>query len=152
MGIAGVQPYRSERGSALVEFALALPMILLVFSGLIDYALIIHQAMLLTQAAAAGAAYGTITGNNADVTGIQAAAQKNALGLTGMTVTASAIYSCTAGGAQVSSTAICSGYGTPIKYVWVQTSVAVQPFLVLPGLPSTFTLQGSAYYRVPWTE
>jgi Flp pilus assembly protein TadG len=126
-------------------------MLVMAFGGLADYALIIQQAMLLTQAAAAAAAYGAITGNNGDLTGMQAAAQNTASGLTGMTVTASNIYSCTAGGAQVSSTASCPQYGTPIKYVRVQTSATAQPLLGFPGLPSTLTLHSSAYYRVQWT-
>jgi Flp pilus assembly protein TadG len=141
----------AERGSTLVEFALCLPLLVLLFAGLADYAVILQQAMALTQTAAAAAAYGAITGDNVDLTGMQAAAQKACSGLSGLTVTASNIYTCAAGGTQVSSSASCSGYGTPIKYVAIQTSAPVQPLLPLPGFPSTLTLHGSAYYRVPWT-
>jgi len=41
----------SEQGSALVEFALCLPMLVVVLAGIVDYGEMIQVSMLVTQAA-----------------------------------------------------------------------------------------------------
>lgn len=50
--------YRSARGAALVELALAVPMLLVVLIGIADFARVFYHASGLTNAARAGAQYG----------------------------------------------------------------------------------------------
>jgi Flp pilus assembly protein TadG len=141
---------RSERGVALIEFALFLPILTFLFVGIVDYALEIQEAMQIQEAAAAGAAYGTIPGNQSNLTGMQTAAQNAAAGISGFSAVATEIYECTAGGSTVTSSTTCSGYGTPITYVQVTTSATIPVYLAYPGMPSSLTLHGGATYRVPW--
>jgi Flp pilus assembly protein TadG len=141
----------SEQGSALVEFALCLPMLVVVLAGIVDYGEMIQVSMLVTQAASAGAAYGAIPGNNNDLAGMQAAGRNSASGLVSLTVSAVDIYSCTAGGTAVLSSNVCSGYGTPIKYAQVKASATFQPILPFDGLSSPTTLQSTSSFRVLWT-
>ena len=142
--------WRSESGSALVEFSLLLPMLVYVFVGIVDYALETEQTMQIIEAATAGAAYGAINGNQKDFTGMQSAAQNSAVGVQGFSVVASNLFTCTPGGAPVASNATCPGYGTPIEYVKVTTSATVPTLFPFPGLPSSLNLQQTAIYRVPW--
>jgi len=141
----------SESGSALVEFAVFLSVLTLLFVGIVDYGLEIQQAMQVQEAASAGASYGEIPGNVKNLTGMEAAATSAAPGVHGFSVTAVDIFSCTPGGAAVLSSATCSGYGTPIEYVQVKTSATVPTLLAYVGMPSSLALKGSATFRVPWT-
>jgi Flp pilus assembly protein TadG len=144
---------RGESGTALIEFAVFLSFFGLLLSGITDYSIYIQQEMVLSQAAAAGAAYGIIPGNQENLTGMKAAATAAATGVSGMTVTAVDVYICTAGGSAVTSTATCSGYYTsPMMYVQVKTSATVPAALKWAGISSSLTLQGFAQYRVPWTK
>jgi len=143
-------PAAGEDGSAMLEFALCLPIFFFIFAAVVDYAIFIQQAMQVTQAAAAAAAYGAINGNTADYTGMQTAAQNAAPGVSGLVVSATDLYTCTPGGASVASSATCSGYGTPIKYVQVQTTASVSPTLRYFNL-SSLTLRAVSTYRVSWT-
>jgi Flp pilus assembly protein TadG len=137
-------------GSALVDFALLLPVLVLIFIGVVDYSLFLQQEMQVSEAAAAGAAYGAIPGNTKDYTGMQTAARNTAIGISGFAVTAVDIFTCTPGGTAVTSSTTCSGYGTPIEYVQVQTSATLTPLFSYAGI-STLTLKGNATVRVPWT-
>jgi Flp pilus assembly protein TadG len=146
-----MRPPVDESGSALVEFAVFLSLLGLVFVGIVDYGLEIRQAMQVADAATAGAAFGAIPGNVKNISGMQAAAANAASGVNGFTVSAADVFTCTPGGAVVASSAVCSGYGTPIEYVQVQTSALVPSYLAHVGMPASLALKGSAMFRVPWT-
>ena len=144
--------FSDESGGALVEFAAFLSMLVLLFVGMVDYALEIQQAMQVTEAASAGASFGSIPGNQKNFTGIMAAATNSASGVHGFTVTVVDVFTCP--GPPVVSASIsttCPGYGTPIEYVQVNTSATVPPLMAYIGMPSSLKLNGSASFRVPWT-
>jgi hypothetical protein len=139
----------SEEGQALVEFALCLSILTLVFAGIVDYDLMIQQAMQIGEAASAGAQYGAIPGNEKDLSGMQTAATNAAPGVSGLNVTASDVFICPPWGV-VSSSTICLGYGTPLEYVQVQTSATVSPLLHWAGISSS-SITSTVLFRVPWT-
>jgi Flp pilus assembly protein TadG len=59
---------RSDRGAALVEFALCLPLLLVVIAGIVDFGFAFQRYEVLTNAAREGARLGTLyqyTGNDA---------------------------------------------------------------------------------------
>ena len=141
----------AESGTALIEFSLMLPVLVFLFVGIADYGLEMEQAMQIMEAATAGASYGAINGNQKDFTGMQNAAKNSAVGVHGFSVTASDIFTCTAGGVQVTSSTICTGYGTPIEYVRVVTGATVPTLLTFPGMPTNMVHQQTVLYRVPWT-
>ncbi len=72
----------SDRGAAAVEFALLLPMLLLIVFGIVDFGRAINAQITLTQAAREGAR--ALSLGQADY---QARAQQAAIGLSGVTVT-----------------------------------------------------------------
>jgi Flp pilus assembly pilin Flp len=72
----------SDRGAAAVEFALLLPLLVLIVFGLIDFGRAINAQITLTQAAREGARALSFGGST-----YQARAQAAAIGLSGVTVT-----------------------------------------------------------------
>ena len=59
---------RSERGAELIELALVLPILLLVFAGIVDFALVCQRVLTLSNAAREGARIAVLPGyQNADV-------------------------------------------------------------------------------------
>ena len=145
---------KSEQGSSLIELAAMLPVLLLIVFSLISYAFFIQKAMVVQDAAAAGAAYGAMPGYstnsatmiqiaNYDVTG-------SLNGGSGFTATATNFYTCTPGAAHVTAGTSCST-GAPYHYVQVTTSLTVTTFLQLPGMPSSQLVNGSAIYRTEVT-
>jgi Flp pilus assembly protein TadG len=142
-----MRPARSEAGAALLEFSLIVPLVILMFLGVVDLGLAIAQAMTVEDAARAGAEYGTLPGKGSDAAGMQIEATNVASGLAGFTAKASTWCSCTPGGAASSCTTWC-GTAIPIKYVEVDTSATMQILVGWPGLPTSFALTGLAIQRI----
>lgn len=53
--------WKSERGSALVEFALILPLLVLLLFGIIEFGLLLYNQQVLTNASREGARYGIVS-------------------------------------------------------------------------------------------
>jgi Flp pilus assembly protein TadG len=60
-----VRRRRNERGASAVEFALVLPIMLMLVLGIIDFGLMIHEKTMLANAAREGARNGAISRNEA---------------------------------------------------------------------------------------
>ena len=56
---------RSQAGAELVEFALVLPMLLLVFGGIVDFGLLLQRQQVITNAAREGARLAVLPGYTA---------------------------------------------------------------------------------------
>jgi hypothetical protein len=67
-GVGGMpfQP-RDNRGQALLEFALVLPILLLLVFGIIEFGLIFFDNLVITQAAREGARVGVVGGSDAEI-------------------------------------------------------------------------------------
>jgi Flp pilus assembly protein TadG len=115
----------SDRGAAAVEFALLLPLLVLIVFGVIDFGRAINAQITLTQAAREGAralALGQST--------YQSRALSAALGLSGVTVTdqpdSLGVTGCPAGAAQTGDDAVVHvsytfSFVTPIGYIFGPT-------------------------------
>ena len=57
-----IRRLQSGRGAELVEFALALPLLLLVFGGIVDFGLLLHRQQVVTNAAREGARLAVLPG------------------------------------------------------------------------------------------
>src|SRR5215469_7690593 len=125
----------SDRGAAAVEFALLLPLLVLIVFGVIDFGRAINAQITLTQAAREGAralALGQAT--------YQSRALSAAIGLNGITVTEQpdvlGVTGCPAGSAQTGDDAVVHvtytfTFVTPIGYLFgptkTLTAVGVMP-------------------------
>jgi len=151
----------SERGAALVEFALIACMMMVILAGIVDYALFLQAAFQVQEAAAAAAQYAAIPGNQ-DMSvpatqtatqnwAIQAATSTTTAGVTNFQATAINTWKCAATGSNVTYSTSCTN-GTPVEFVQVTTQGTFTSVLQFPGLPTTLTLHGIAIYPVPWTQ
>lgn len=114
--LARCRSLASDRtGSVMLEFTIALPMLLLFVAGTLDLAQYGLQKSALLQGARAGAQYGMASPS--DTANINLTAQ-NATGLTGVTATSSKFCECTSG-VTVACGSTCTGGGVPKTYVSV---------------------------------
>ena len=117
---------RRERGTAMVEFALVLPVFLLLLAGVLDYTMMMRTAIAVADAARAGAQFGSLNPANASNTvGIQTAAASAAPDVTNLTATASKSCNCS-GGAAVACNSTCPN-GSVRVYVQVTVQATSSP-------------------------
>ena len=85
---------RSDRGSALVELAVCLPLLVLMMVGAADFARVFYTSIELNNAARAGAQYGASNlARSGSTSGMQAAAT-GAVNITGVTAAATRTCQC----------------------------------------------------------
>jgi Flp pilus assembly protein TadG len=139
---------KSQKGSALIELGLVFTLLMMLMLGVIDFALVTQQAMVVNEAALAGAQYGAISGNSTNYTTMQNIATKSATGISGFSATASKWCACSAGGTSVSCASTCTTYGTPVAYVQVITTATATLLFRFTGIPLTVPLRGVCVLRV----
>ena len=141
-----------RRGSAAIEFAIACPVMLLMFGGLVDFGLAFLDKGMLANAVAQGAYYAYLTGTSVNGTTIQTMVQK-ASKLSGVsaTVIGPACY-CITGAplalvAAACTTPPCGDTTTPGSYVQITATYtyrSIMPFyskLNNPTLRETTTVR-----------
>jgi Flp pilus assembly protein TadG len=143
---------REEGGSALVEFAVFISVLVLIFLGVADYAFFIKAKMELQDAVASAAAYGSVPGNEGNFTQMVSVATTQIQGVSNPTVSAVNTYACSAGGTAVTASSLCTGNVTPYKFVVVTASATVPRSFVYPGIPASLVMTATASYRVEWTN
>ena len=151
----------SERGQAMLEVALLLPVLLLLALGVIELGRYMYISILVGNAARAGAAYGAQSlPLSVDTTGIQAAAdndfQNNGQSTASLSLTSSVACGCDSSGTV--SAALCSTStnltaGTCVTGHWVvmESVTASGTFTSLfnyPGIPPSISVSRTATLRV----
>jgi Flp pilus assembly protein TadG len=125
--------------------ALVLPVLLLLLVGTIEIGRFAYYAILVSNAARAGAQYGAqslIT--SADVSGIQTAAKND--GVSTLTVTPTQLCGCSAaalGGCPAGG--FCAN---PLVYVEVTASGSFNSLFAYPGIPRSMTFTSTVKMRV----
>jgi len=150
---------RGQNGSAFVELALSLPVLMVVLVGAADFARVLYMGIELTNAARAGAQYGAhnLT-QSGDITTMRSTAIAAAPNITGMTATPtqncrcatnSGTFSALAGGTTCSDppTTSCPGKHR-VMMVTVQTQATFTIIARNIVLPRTLTLTRTATQRV----
>ena len=113
--------HRSEKGAAAVEFALLLPLLMMILFGIIEFGIALHQQSILTNASREGARLGIVQSVPAITTGQINATIDNYLTGAGIMP------------GNVSRTIVAGGVtGSPVKV----TLTLPYTFYVLPGLTS----------------
>jgi Flp pilus assembly protein TadG len=127
--------FGQENGGALIETALALPLLALLLLGASELGLADYQAIEVANAAKAGAQYGAQNSTTAaDIPGIRLAARNDASNLNRLRTT-------------VSTTTISSG-ATIETILTVKTEAPFNPVVIIPGLTPSFLLHGQAVQMV----
>lgn len=139
---------REQKGQALIETALAMPLLLLFLVGAIEIARAVFAGIEVSNAAHAGVQYGAQSSAAAgDTTGIQNAATADAPDITLGTTTVSHSCICSNGAASTCLATDCTGANIE-TILTVQTQATFDPGIYLPGMSHTFTLQGQAIQKV----
>ncbi len=147
----------SESGQALVELALAMPLLIVLLFGAAELGLVEFQAIELSRfgEGRGGVQYGAQTPiTAADTNGMLVAAEQDAYDLysaSGTTNFAAAVSSscmCSNGSAAASCTIASCPTSQLEQVLTVQTSATFAPLVHLPSLPAQFTLHGYATQRV----
>jgi Flp pilus assembly protein TadG len=145
--------WASDAGSALVELAVTLPLLVLVMVGAVDFARVFYMGMELTNAARAGAQYGAYDpAHSGNIAGMQTAAT-GSINMTGVTATASRTCQC-ATGTGTFSAATCTTTCPSGQHLVVTVTVTTSKTFTLlagsvPGIPHSINLVRAATLRVP---
>jgi Flp pilus assembly protein TadG len=142
-----------DTGQGLVELALTLPFLMFILLGAAEFARFAWASIETTNAARAGVQYGAQTNITAsDTAGIQAAALNDGVNLSGLSATTSSSCACsTAASTTITCSTALSNCASPaivLEYVQVNTTSTIKPLYHWPGLPTTFTANGSAIMEV----
>ncbi len=133
---------QGSRGSAAIEFGLAIPLLLALLMGVVELGFAMYEAMQVYSAAETGAAYAVK--NGWDSAGISSAVV-SATGTTGITASPAPEQFCgcpsESGILTTSCSATCTGGNAAGQYVRVSASLAHATILPFPALslPTTFT-------------
>jgi Flp pilus assembly protein TadG len=148
----------AESGQSMIEFAFVLPILVLLLLGGIELGRYAYLAILIGNAAHAGAFYGAQSHpQSVDTIGITAAAnndfQNNGQKLSTLTVTSLASCGCDNGGTVTSAACTGTGAGTCAAGHWVVmvTVTASGTFAALfnyPGIPASISVSRASTMRV----
>jgi len=133
-------------GNVAVEFALIMPMLILVFAGLIDFGRAFYDRMALDTAARSAVQYARK--NPSDAQGITTAARRAGGLPAGVTVDPPRQFCECPSGAAVSCGSTCASGEPYLILLSVTVRYNFQPLVPYPGLPSPLPLAGSAVIRV----
>lgn len=143
-------PYRDRRGTAALEFALVMPVLLLLLGGLVEFGWAVWSDSALCNAVSQASYYGFLTGSGVSTSSLVAIAEK-ASALSDVTATAStpACY-CASGtpatpSPATSCTTACADGTYPGTYTTIVAQYSVPTFL--PLFPSP-TITESAMVRL----
>lgn len=140
---------KQDYGGALIETALALPLLALLLLGASELGMADYQAIEVANAAKAGAQYGAQNVNTAmDTSGIANAAQNDAPNIKLGSTSVSTATICSDGSVTQGTPGTCNP-GTVVETILtVQTQSAFNPVVIIPGLTPSFTLHGQAVQKV----
>lgn len=137
-----------QAGQSLIEMAITLAVLVVIIIGAAEIGSIAYASIEVTSAAKAAAQYGAQNhATAADTAGMQAAATAAAPTLSNLTTNVTYSCTCANGGASTCSVGDCAG-SFIVETLNIQTSANFNPFIQLPGLPTTLNLQGQAIQKV----
>jgi hypothetical protein len=135
-----------ENGSAMVELAVAVPILLLLAIGVAEYARLYFTQITVANAARSGAEYGIKTNGNVDsmTYGARIEAGKDSVG---MIITAGTFCNCPDGTSADCVTGDCGSYGVPRAFDSVAVKKSVRFFFRYPGFPDSVVVQRKSILR-----
>jgi Flp pilus assembly protein TadG len=140
---------RNDVGGAALEFAVVIPLLVLLGIGVADFGRAFFTGIAVASAARAGAQWGAHT---VDASGkpdsMRIVAENDAHDIGAITVTTNRVCKCTTGvGVDCTGTCPTLGYEQPEVFVTVAVSKTVNFIFRYPGLRQTMTFRDSATFR-----
>lgn len=151
--------FTRQRGNAILELALAMPLMLVLCVGAADFGRMFYHVVTLVDAANTGASYGALrVAHSGAVTEIEQIVKTAASDVSRVkTVDATASRVCVCPGTTLSNlnqntvdcyTGSCVGYGEPQMYVRVETTQDFETIGLYPGINQKRELSPTVYRRV----
>ncbi len=140
-----------RRGGAMVEFAVTMPLLLLMTIAATDFSRIFWESAVMSRAAEAGAKYGAQDNtSSAKYTDMQRLAGNSSSHIDRATPTADRVCDCPdAPGTWVDClNTSCPNYGTPRAYSRVSVAKTFSTMGYYPGLPQNTSMTWRGYMRV----
>ena len=139
---------RSRSGSAFIELAIAIPLLVLLAIGVAEFGRLYRISIALSNAVKAGAQYGAQDAAYAsDAAGIALAVRTDASPITIDTVTSGRFCRCPDGSVPACN-GTCTGYGPPEVFVRVRARTTQSFILRYPGLPASVSVIDTAVMRI----
>lgn len=135
----------SKDGAALIEFALIVPFLMLILSGLFDFSLILIKRNALNIAVNAGVLYANANPKDVSGAGTKAAIQQ-ATKITPLTITVSSFCGCIEGPPSTCN-GPCADGSIPGRYFLIDAKTSV-PLTTLLPLTNPFPIEFTATVRV----
>lgn len=138
-----------NRGTAIVEFAVVVPVLGVLTVGLAEFGLAYYAQSQVAVAAQTGLRYAYANGYNS--TAISSAVTGSSSQITiNATPAPSTFCGCVVSNAIVSAScsSTCASGGSPATYVSVSAQTTYTPPVSLPGLPTSYTLSSTAKGRL----
>ena len=146
-----------RRGNAILEMAIAVPVLLAMVFGAIDFGRVHLEAMVVKNASTIGSFYGAQSVQySTDSAGIQAAATGETGGIEGYSVTNDIVCQCLNANGDYDSgvteatcgDADCGLYGVPRVYVRTRSQKTFSTLGWYPGVPQSTTMDVTGWVRV----
>lgn len=148
--------HNPQAGVAMVEFAIALPLLMMLVIGLIETGRFMYFGVLVGNAAHAGAQYGSQNPANTTAN-MQTAAKNDGQNISGLTASATYVCTCwngTTANPDPPTNAACStttcplaGYH-PVSYAQVTATGSFTPMFSYPGFPSSYSVTRVSTMRI----
>ena len=139
---------KSERGSAVVEFAILAPVLVFLLIGVIEISRYAYYALLASSAARAGAQYGAQdTRSAADASGMRAYATADLPANSPLAISGARNF-CLLDGTQTACPTTGARQSNWVYYVEVDAGGTISSLLKYPGIPQLIPVSGKAVVRV----
>ena len=140
---------KQSKGTAVVELALMIGILMLILMGTIDVARVFYAAVTVDDASRAGAQYG-IRSNafSGHVSGIELAVADNAQDLGTLTTSRELYCLCEDSTTKIPCATTTCTEGVPQAYVRVETQGTFNTAFGYPGLPHAIPLSSATTFRV----
>ncbi len=136
-----------RRGTATVEMAVILPLLILLVLGATDLGRVFYDAIAVANAARAGLSYGALdVSKSKDTSTISQIASKDAEFIGGVTINVSRFCECDDTSVVDCETGTCDEGSSKI-YLQVQAEKTYNTILPYPGIPSSVLITRDAYMR-----
>ena len=143
-----IRRVRNDRGAAAVEFALVVPIFLLLVFGIINFGWLFGQNLALSNAARQAARFGVVQSNDCNAVksqAISAAAPLVSISASDVSVSSPTAAACSG------ATKACAGSAPDANVTVTLTYTAQVPVGgFIPGLGTTKVLTGKGVFRCEW--
>lgn len=143
---------KNERGAAAVEFAIVLPILLLILFGMINFGVVFAQNLALSNAARQAARFGSVAGNACDdiVAEAEQTVTDEMIAFESGILEATAVTREPGGGGCAGEACTGSAEGDSVRVTMTYEANFLVPWLV-PGIPQTVDIEGEGEFRCEYS-